>query len=134
MAREPAEPCPRSSSITAGRARGALDGRIGCIAGAMAPSHPPAVVRRRSITSTGYSAAISGSEISKNWAGRPLRDYETVVNYISTTATKTGLHVDAHLVRAEYATGVKISDKEMKDLSIRHHDIQPNRNYTISPR
>jgi hypothetical protein len=74
------------------------------------------------------------SEISKNWAGRPLRDYETVVNYISTTATKTGLCVDAHLVRAEYTTGVKISDKEMKDLSIRHHDIQPNRNYTISPK
>jgi len=37
----------------------ALDGRI---AGAMAPSHPPAVVRRRSITPTGYSAAISGTD------------------------------------------------------------------------
>ncbi len=34
------------------------------------------------------------SEISKNWAGRPLTDYETVVNYISTTRTKTGLRVD----------------------------------------
>jgi hypothetical protein len=74
------------------------------------------------------------SEISKNWAGQPLRDYETVVNYISTTATKTGLRVDAHLVQADYPTGIKISDKEMKDLSIRHHNIQPNRNYTISPK
>jgi len=74
------------------------------------------------------------SEISKNWAGRPLTDYETVVNYISTTRTKTGLRVDVHLVRADYPTGIKVSDKEMKDLSVRAHDTQPNRNYTISPR
>ena len=74
------------------------------------------------------------SEISKNWAGRPLTDYETVVNYISTTRTKSGLRVDAHLVRADYPTGIKVSDKEMKDLSVRAHDTQPNRNYTISPR
>ena len=74
------------------------------------------------------------SEISKNWAGQPLKDYETIVNYISTTTTKTGLHVDAHLVQADYPTGINISDKEMNDLSIRHHDIQPNRNYTISPK
>ena len=74
------------------------------------------------------------SQISKNWAGQPLTDYETVVNYISTTATKTGLRVDAHLVRDDYPTGVKVSDKEMKDLSVRRHDTQPVRNYTISPR
>ena len=74
------------------------------------------------------------SEISKNWAGQPLRDYETVVKCVSTTATQTGLRGDAHLVQADYPTGIKISDKEMKDPSIRHHDIQPNRNYTISPK
>ncbi len=66
------------------------------------------------------------SEISKNWAGKPLRDYETVVNYISTTRTKTGLGVDAHLVWADYRTGVKVSAKEMKDLSVRQHDTQPS--------
>jgi len=74
------------------------------------------------------------SEISKNWADQPLNDYETVVNYISTTRTKTGLRVDAHLVQADYPTGVKAADKEMKDLSVRHHDTQPTRHYTISPR
>ena len=74
------------------------------------------------------------SEIQKNWAGRPLTDYETVLNYISTTRTKSGLRVDAHLVQLNYPTGVKVSDKEMKDLSLRPHDTQPNRNYTISPR
>jgi hypothetical protein len=74
------------------------------------------------------------SEISKNWAGRPLTDYETVLNYISTTRTKTGLRVDAHLIRADYPTGVEVSDKEMKDLSVHPHDTQPGRNYTIRPR
>jgi hypothetical protein len=75
-----------------------------------------------------------GKAFSKNWAGQPLRDYETIVNYISTTASKTGLRVDTHLMRAGYSTGVKISDKEMKEVSSRHHDVQPNRNYTISPK
>jgi hypothetical protein len=74
------------------------------------------------------------SEISKNWAGQPLIDYETVINYLTTTTTKTGLQVDAHLVQANYPTGIKVSDKEMKDLSVRPHETQPNRNYTISPR
>ncbi len=74
------------------------------------------------------------SEVSKSWAGQPLTDYETVLNYINTTRTKTGLQVDAHLVRADYPTGVKVSAKEMKDLSVRYHDNQPTRNYTISPR
>jgi hypothetical protein len=29
---------------------------------------------------------------------------------------------------------VKVSDKEMEELAVRHHDAQPARNYTISPR
>lgn len=74
------------------------------------------------------------SEISKNWAGQPLCDYETICNYISTTRTKTGLRVDAHLVENDYPTGVKVGDEEMDQLAIRRHDTQPARNYTISPR
>jgi hypothetical protein len=74
------------------------------------------------------------SEISKNWAGQPLRDYETVLNYLSTTRTRTGLRVDAHLVEDHYPTGIKVSDEEMDQLAIRRHDTQPARNYTISPR
>lgn len=35
------------------------------------------------------------SEISKNWAGKPLRNYETVLKYIRTTKTSTGLKVTA---------------------------------------
>ncbi len=58
------------------------------------------------------------------------------VEDLPTTRTKTGLHVDAHLIHVGYPSGVKISNREqeMKDLSVRHHDTQPNRNYTISPK
>ncbi len=59
--------------------------------------------------------------------------YETVVNYISTARTKTGLRVDVHLVRADYPTGTKVSDKEMKDLSVRHHDTSPTATTPSAP-
>ena len=41
------------------------------------------------------------SEISKNWAGRPLDSLETVKNYLGTTATKPGLSVKAYLDTTE---------------------------------
>jgi hypothetical protein len=74
------------------------------------------------------------SEISKNWAGRPLDSYETVLNYARTTRTKTGLGVNAYLVKTDYPTGIKVSDKEMDQLQLRPHDTQPTRNYTLIPR
>ena len=74
------------------------------------------------------------SEISKNWAGCPLRSYETILNYISTTKTNTGLRVTAHLVEQDYPKGAKISDRLMATLDVRRHPTQPLRNYTIHPR
>ena len=74
------------------------------------------------------------SEISKNWAGCPLRTYETILNHIGTTETATGLRVTAHLVTQDYPKGVKISDALMATLDIRRHATQPLRNYTIHPR
>ena len=41
------------------------------------------------------------SEISKNWAGHPLRSYQTILNHIRTTTTDTGLCVTAQLVDQE---------------------------------
>ena len=41
------------------------------------------------------------SEISKNWAGHPLRSYRTILNHIRTTTTDTGLCVTAQLVDQE---------------------------------
>jgi hypothetical protein len=74
------------------------------------------------------------SEISKNWAGRPLDSYETILHYIRSTKTATGLRVKAQLVDREYTKGVKISDEHMRRLRIDKHEIQPTRNYTLHPR
>jgi len=74
------------------------------------------------------------SEIQKNWRGKPLDSYETVLNYLRTTKTTTGLKVKAYLVEKDYPTGAKITDEEMAALRIRKHDTQPARNYTLGPR
>jgi len=74
------------------------------------------------------------SEISKNWAGQPLRSYKTILNHIRTTTTKTGLSVSAHLIDREYPKGVKISDAQFATIVLERHETQPLRNYTIRPR
>ena len=74
------------------------------------------------------------SEISKTWAGCPLRSYDGMLHYIRDTKTQTGLTVQAHLVTEEYETGVKVPDEEMEALNVRVHDVCPQWNYTISPR
>ena len=74
------------------------------------------------------------SEISKNWAGQPLRSYETILNYLRTTTTEAGLRVHAQLVEQEYPRGVKITDAEFASIAFEPHQVQPLRNYTICPR
>ncbi len=73
------------------------------------------------------------SELSKNWAARPLDSLETILNYARTTTTTTGLHVKAHLVRRRYKKGVKTTDAQMRNLALSRHDTLPNWNYTICP-
>src|SRR6266571_4560828 len=74
------------------------------------------------------------SFISLNWKGQPLVSYETVVNLIGATRTKTGLRVRAELDTRQYEAGVKISDEEMERINLRPHSTNPFWNYTISPR
>jgi len=74
------------------------------------------------------------SEISKNWAGCPLRSFDEIIHYIRDTKTETGLTVQAHLVTKTYKKGIKVSDREMKQLFIQPHNVCPNWNYTIYPR
>ena len=71
-------------------------------------------------------------EISKNWAGRPLDSYETILKYLRTTSTATGLHVRAHLVRKNYKTGVKVTNAQMREPLTQDH-LLPKWNYTIEP-
>lgn len=74
------------------------------------------------------------SEISKTWAGCPLRSYELMLKYLRDTKTQTGLTVQATLVTTEYAKGIRISDEIMATLNVHAHEICPQWNYTLSPR
>lgn len=74
------------------------------------------------------------SFISMNWRGEPLVNFETVVNMISATTTKSGLRIKAFLDTKYYKTGIKISDKQMKALNLNPHNLHPQWNYTIAPR
>ena len=74
------------------------------------------------------------SEISKNWRGKPLIDFDAVVNFAKDTTTKTGLHIDACRDKSEYEKGKKVSDKEMALLAITKNETLGKWNYTISPR
>jgi hypothetical protein len=74
------------------------------------------------------------SQISCNWAGVPLRTWDTLVAFVRGTTTSTGLVVQAELQPGDYPTGVTVSDAEMKALNIEHHAVCPTWNYTIQPR
>jgi hypothetical protein len=73
------------------------------------------------------------SFISLTWKGKPLWNYETVVNLIGATRTRAGLRVKAVLDINEYETGVEISKEQMEGLLIRRHKKHPDWNYTLSP-
>ena len=73
------------------------------------------------------------SHISSNWAGKPLRSYETVVKYAQTTKTSCGLRVSARLVRKNYNKGEEISHTEMGKLMLASHKTLPAWNYTLAP-
>ena len=74
------------------------------------------------------------SFISLHWKGEPLVSYETIINLISTTRTKTGLRVRAKLDWRLYQSGVTISDDDMRRLRLRPHSLHPAWNYTVKAR
>jgi hypothetical protein len=74
------------------------------------------------------------SFISLNWRGRPLVNYETVVNLIGGTRTRSGLTVKAVLDTNQYAKGLKTDPAALKGLALRRHRFHPDWNYTLVPR
>ena len=74
------------------------------------------------------------SHISTNWAGVPLRSFETIRRYIAGTTTATGLQVTVSLKRGGNETGERVSDDEMRQLRLASHTVCPAWNYTLSPR
>lgn len=73
------------------------------------------------------------SEISKNWAGKPLEKFQTVINYIQGTVTETGLIVKAFLVELIFEKGLKYDKEERENLNLHRHHTCPLWNYTIRP-
>ncbi len=74
------------------------------------------------------------SEISKNLQGVPLKDYNTILRYIRTTKTKTGLKVNAELITKEYKKGINVSKNNIENLKINRHEFLAKLNYTINPK
>jgi len=74
------------------------------------------------------------SQISTNWAGRPLRSLDIMLGYIRGTTTQTGLRVSAELDEAVYRKPQKVTAEEMDSLDLIRHDTFPAWNYTLRPR
>ena len=72
-----------------------------------------------------------------NWRGRPLTSHEVIVNTIAATTTRTGLTVSAEPGTGDYPKGVKLSDREIKNLEkqnvLRRHDFHGEWNYCLEP-
>ena len=69
------------------------------------------------------------SFISLNWKGKPLVNYETVVNLIGGTRTRGGLKVKAVLDTNQYETGVEVSKEDIGQLRLKRHRVHPDWNY-----
>jgi len=74
------------------------------------------------------------SQVSRNWAGHPLRSISIMLSLLRGTITTKGLTVDAELDSTLYEKGIKVSNKEMKTLNIHRRKLCSNLNYTIKPR
>ena len=72
--------------------------------------------------------------ITKNWRGRPLTSYQTIVNLIASTTTKTGLMVRAALDSHHYETGIEVRDDELQHLRLTRAKFHGDWNYSIKPR
>jgi hypothetical protein len=73
------------------------------------------------------------SHISANWAAQPLESYETMLKFIRTTRTDTGLGVRARISRKKYQKGIRVSDHQMQQIQIKQARVHPEWNYTIEP-
>ncbi|GAB3366051.1 ISAzo13 family transposase [Arachidicoccus ginsenosidivorans] len=73
------------------------------------------------------------SELSKNWAGQPLKTYGTALNFIRGTTAKNGLDIKAEIDMRNYETGIKITDQQWAEINLWPHNTIPKLNYTIRP-
>jgi hypothetical protein len=57
-----------------------------------------------------------------------------IVNLISNTTTTSGLTIQCNADRAQYETGKKITDKELKKVNIIKNEFMGKWNYQILPK
>lgn len=74
------------------------------------------------------------SQISCNWAGKPLRSWDIMLNLIRGTTTQTGLLVKAFLVNRDFEKKKTVLDEERASLRLQRRRICPTWNYVIKPR
>ncbi len=72
--------------------------------------------------------------ITKNWRGRPLRTFATIVELIGHTTTAAGLRVKAKLDKRRYPTGGVVTRAEMQALALHPHPFHGDWNYELRPR
>jgi hypothetical protein len=73
------------------------------------------------------------SQISLNWKGIPLVDYETVVQLIGATKNTKGLTVKCILDSTEYQKEIKITDEEINAINLKKYKFHGEWNYVIKP-
>jgi hypothetical protein len=73
------------------------------------------------------------SQISMNWAGKPLRSLRIMLGYIRGTTTTTGLSVKARLDDETYRKGQKVAREDMERINLKPHAVCSALNYTITP-
>ena len=73
------------------------------------------------------------SFITQNWRARPLVSYQTIIDLIANTRTKTGLKIKAKLTQRTYPTGVEISAAEMAKLNLKPDPFHGEWNYSLLP-
>jgi hypothetical protein len=74
------------------------------------------------------------SFITQNWRGKPLLSYQTIVQLIASTTTRTGLNIKCNIDPNAYPAGVKVSDADMAALNLKPHAFHGEWNYTITPK
>ena len=72
--------------------------------------------------------------ITQNWRGKPLISHDIIINLIASTATKTGLEIQAELDRGSYPTGVAVADEELASVNLKRASFHGDWNYAIRPK
>jgi hypothetical protein len=73
------------------------------------------------------------SFITKNWRGKPLLTHQVIVELIASTTTKTGLTVESRVDKRTYATGRRVTDRQMADVHLVPDHFHGEWNYSIHP-